>query len=79
MPLLGLGKERLDPDLPLADRLLVGLNRVIAPDFLEIVDGERALLLAAMVPGRARGLDRQAPQIAVLPRYATTPSVWFVE
>src|SRR5215213_493115 len=58
MPLLRLGKERLDPDLALPDRLLISLCLVIAPDLLEVVDVERPLHLAAVVAGGALGLHR---------------------
>src|SRR5215204_5365341 len=58
VPLLGLGKQRFDPDLPLADRLLADLGRMGAADLLEGIDGERSLDLAAVVAGGARGFDR---------------------
>src|SRR5206468_4320639 len=58
MPLLGLREERFNPHLPLPDRLLVGLRRMVAADFVQVVDGERALHLAAMIAGGAFGLDR---------------------
>src|SRR5215208_4072007 len=58
MPLLGLGKQWLHPHLPLADRLLVGLRGMVASHLLEVVDVEGPLHLAAVVAGRALGLDR---------------------
>src|SRR5215207_6407492 len=53
MPVFRLGEERFHPDLPLADRFLVRLRRVVAADLLQIIDIERALYLAAVVAGRA--------------------------
>src|SRR5687767_2148641 len=57
MPLLGFGKERLDPDLAFAHRFFVGLGQVVAAHFVEVVLIEGAVDNAAMVAGRALGLD----------------------
>src|SRR5215208_3694847 len=57
MPFLGFGKEGLDPDLAFAHRLLVGLGRVVAVDPVEIGLGDGAVDHAAMLAGRALGLD----------------------
>src|SRR4051812_32955425 len=57
MPLFRFGEHRLDPDLSLADRLLVRLRRMVATDLLKIVLIDRALDRATTIAGRARGLD----------------------
>ena len=53
VPVLGLGEERLDPDLPLAHRLLVGLGRVVAAHPVQVVRVEGAVDDAAVVAGGA--------------------------
>src|SRR5215218_6210510 len=58
MPLLGFGKEGLDPDLPFAHRLLVGLGQVVAADFVEVLGVEGAVDDAAVIAGGALGLHR---------------------
>src|SRR3954469_3080985 len=58
MPLLGLGKERLNPDLTLADGFLVRLRGVICPNLLDVLGIERAMDDAASVASGALGLDR---------------------
>jgi hypothetical protein len=58
VPLLGFGKERLDPDLPFPHRLPVYLSGMVAPDLLQVVRIEGAVDDAAVVAGRALGLDR---------------------
>src|SRR3954466_13171851 len=57
MPLLGLGKQRLDPDLALADRLLVRLGRVVAAHALEVLGMEGTMHDASVVAGGASRLD----------------------
>src|SRR5215217_9521016 len=57
MPLLGFGKEGLDPDLAFAHRFLVGLGQVVAAHFVEVGLIEGAVDNAAMVAARALGLD----------------------
>jgi hypothetical protein len=57
MPLLRFSEHRLDPDLALADRFLVGLRRVVATDLLKIVLIGRALDRPPAIAVRALGLD----------------------
>jgi hypothetical protein len=58
VPLLGFGKERLDPHLPFAHRLLIGLGEVVAAHFIEVVLVEGAVDHAPVVTGRALRFDR---------------------
>src|SRR5690348_10472035 len=57
MPELGLGTQRLDPDLPFAHRLLRRLGGVIAAHLLKVVGVERAVHDAAVFTFGAFGLD----------------------
>src|SRR3954468_20425128 len=57
MPLLRFGKERLDPHLPFAHRLLVGLGGVVAADLVEILLVQGPVHDPAVVTGGALGLD----------------------
>src|SRR4051812_4258217 len=57
VPVLGFSKERLDPDLPFAHRLPVNLGGVVAADLLQVVSREGPVHDAALVAGRALGLD----------------------
>src|SRR5688572_14111600 len=58
MPLLGLGEQRLHPDLPLADRFLIGLRGMVAPHLVQVGLVDRTLDGPAAVAGRASLLDR---------------------
>ena len=58
MPLLGFGKHRLHPDLPLANRFLVRLGRVVAAHLLRVTLIDRALDGLAAIAGGALGLER---------------------
>src|SRR5919107_4121201 len=57
MPHLRLGEQRLDPHLPFAHRLLVGLGWMVATNRVEVGLGEGAVDHAAMVAGRAFCFD----------------------
>ena len=57
MPLLRLSKERFDPHLPFAHRLLVGLGRVIAAHLLQVVGMERPMHDAPVAAFRATLLE----------------------
>src|SRR5215212_1210178 len=57
MPDLGLREQRLDPHLPFPHRLPVDLGGVIAADLLQVVSIEGPMYDAAVVAGRALGLD----------------------
>ena len=58
VPVLGLGEERLDPDLPFAHRLLVGLGGVVAAHPVQVVGVEGAVDDAAVVAVGASRLER---------------------
>jgi hypothetical protein len=81
VPELGLGKERLDPHLTLAHRLLVGLSRVAGPHLLQVVRVERAMDDAAPATfcalrlewtGTARRLFPQARSLSASRRVAAS-------
>ena len=57
MPLLCFSNQRLDPDLPLADRLLIGLRRVVTLHPFQVGLIEAASYLAPVVIGRALALE----------------------
>src|SRR5829696_6176620 len=57
VPFLGFGKQRLDPNLALAHRLLVGLGGVISPHLLQVLGIEGAVDHATMATGSAGSLD----------------------
>ena len=57
MPLLGLGKEGLDPDLPFAHGLLVDIRDVVATHCVEVVGVEGTVDDATVVAGRAFRFD----------------------
>ena len=71
MPELGFREERLDPHLPFAHRLLVGLGHVVVTHFVEVLLGEGAVDDAAVVAGGGvaawRVLSRKTPLGAGFP------------